>query len=339
MSGFGYSPIDNAVSVIAKNATTVGGSEQAGKYVQTNEDGILDTTLVKDIHGNAETATKLAVSRTISINGAVEGSGSFDGGGNVEIITTPAGVTSLIDGLATQEAVDELKGRAHVPKRQTVLQGKMNYSANGAAFIDLVTGQLKLNLLATEVPLICTIADGFDILYGQKDYIFGFNQDVIEAWALPANKSFLQLYIEYDPTTKTASFGYTEHKTQYSNPSSPVVGQHWFDKDNLFIMQQWNGTAWDKKLRLFVGEATTDASSVTSVTCYAIQGSSVVISNVLAADQVQTLSHNLGRKPNKLGISLLCIWGLALGTRCLLFRTMLTKRVRGVGSLLLIQVI
>jgi len=38
--------------------------------------------------GNADTATKLATARTISLTGAVTGSGSFDGSGNLSIATT-----------------------------------------------------------------------------------------------------------------------------------------------------------------------------------------------------------------------------------------------------------
>lgn len=175
-----------------------------------------------------------------------------------------------------QGAINELKGlvdlgRIHVPVRQTVLQGKFNYSERRPIFISEVPGQLKLNLWATEVPLICTICDGFDI-YGQKDYVFAFTQDIPEAWTLPSNKSFLQLYIEYNPTTKTATFGYTEVLSVWDYPSAPTIDMHWIDKDNLWIVQQWNGTAWEKKYRLMVGECTTDASSVTSVICYAIQG-------------------------------------------------------------------
>ena len=41
-----------------------------------------------DLKGNADTATKLATSRTISLTGSVTGSGSFDGSGNLSIATT-----------------------------------------------------------------------------------------------------------------------------------------------------------------------------------------------------------------------------------------------------------
>jgi len=44
--------------------------------------------IVGALDGNASTATKLATARTISLTGAVTGSGSFDGSGNLSIATT-----------------------------------------------------------------------------------------------------------------------------------------------------------------------------------------------------------------------------------------------------------
>ena len=41
-----------------------------------------------NFYGNADTATKLATARTISLTGSVTGSGSFDGSGNLSIATT-----------------------------------------------------------------------------------------------------------------------------------------------------------------------------------------------------------------------------------------------------------
>ena len=40
------------------------------------------------LNGNADTATKLATARTISLTGSVTGSGSFDGSGDLSIATT-----------------------------------------------------------------------------------------------------------------------------------------------------------------------------------------------------------------------------------------------------------
>lgn len=48
-----------------------------------------------NILGNAATASRLQNARTISLTGAVTGSGSFDGSGNLSIATTSSSITSL----------------------------------------------------------------------------------------------------------------------------------------------------------------------------------------------------------------------------------------------------
>lgn len=53
-----------------------------------------------NLTGNADTASKLATSRTISLTGAVTGSGNFDGSGNLSIATS-ANNASLGQGRGT----------------------------------------------------------------------------------------------------------------------------------------------------------------------------------------------------------------------------------------------
>ena len=63
-------------------------------------------------------------------------------------------------------------------------------------------------------------------------------------------------------------------------------------------MYRYNGSSWDEHQRVFVGEATTDGSSVTSVTTYALRGyySSGRFA-VASANATYTKSHNLGVEP------------------------------------------
>ena len=49
---------------------------------------VVNSSITASLNGNASTATKLATARTISITGAVTGSGSFDGNGNLSISTS-----------------------------------------------------------------------------------------------------------------------------------------------------------------------------------------------------------------------------------------------------------
>lgn len=57
--------------------------------------------------GNAATATKLATARTISLSGAVTGSGSFDGGGNLSIATRVSGGNTYLSENVYQETILE----------------------------------------------------------------------------------------------------------------------------------------------------------------------------------------------------------------------------------------
>ena len=65
---------------VSKSGDTMTGNLTAPKFIG-------------DLQGKADTATKLATARTISLTGAVTGSGSFDGSGNLSISTTAANHT------------------------------------------------------------------------------------------------------------------------------------------------------------------------------------------------------------------------------------------------------
>lgn len=76
---------DNSLSLIADNQT----DDKVIAY-KILQDGTVSFTkdIVGSLSGNATSATKLATARTISLTGAVTGSGSFDGSANLSITTT-----------------------------------------------------------------------------------------------------------------------------------------------------------------------------------------------------------------------------------------------------------
>ena len=59
----------------------------------------LPSTIKASLSGNASTATKLQSAKTISINGAVLGSASFDGSSNITITTTANDITNIVKSL------------------------------------------------------------------------------------------------------------------------------------------------------------------------------------------------------------------------------------------------
>jgi hypothetical protein len=68
--------------------------DQSGSFAAVNitATNVTATTVNGRLIGNADTATKLATARTIGITGAVTGSASFDGSGNISIATVTNGI-------------------------------------------------------------------------------------------------------------------------------------------------------------------------------------------------------------------------------------------------------
>lgn len=225
------------------------------------------------------------------------------------IVNTPSGDITAEN---TQEAINQIAsfvsmGRIHAPVRQAVLSGLVDNDTKQANFLQIGTG-LSVNILASITPLILAFAYGFDSNYGQIDYISSITSDQTAFWSnLPANKSFLQLYIDRNLSTGVLTGGYTERETVYDVAPSHFNTQHWYDENNTCLMKISNGTSWSNIQRIMVGECITGASSVTSVMTYAIQNKSIVESATLTALQLQTFSHYLGRTPIKRDVSLVCI--------------------------------
>lgn len=173
----------------------------------------------------------------------------------------------------------------HIPVRQTVLQGSTDYLYQSST--------LRVDFANTNIPAILTFADGYDI-FGQVDYIVKI-QGTQNAWPnLPTN-STLFLWVEADVLNNTLSFGYSAIPPVYSKLTPATIADtHWFDL-NSYKMKRYNGTAWEEKRRLFVGECTTGASNTTSLVSYAIQGRYESIwTEFTTLGSTRTFSHNLG---------------------------------------------
>ncbi len=72
----------------------------------------------------------------------------------------------------------------------------------------------------------------------------------------------------------------------------------WFDT-NQYRMYKFVAPGWEACQRLFVGEATTDGSSVTSLRSYAYNGRTVVSQDTIASKVTYVKDHNLGCVPNR----------------------------------------
>lgn len=215
---------------------------------------------------------------------------------SVNVINTPAGDITADN---TQAAINELNvlanlGRVHIPVRQTVLHGLTDTEAGTPVFLQIGSG-LAVSIAATLTPLIIAFAYNFDSNYGALDYIGKVTADVTGAWSsLPANQT-CYLYIDRNIVSGALTYSYSLFAPAYQNlaPATPSTDQHWFDL-NSFYMKRYNGTVWENKQRVFVGECVTGASSVTSVICYALQGKWDSGWFPVAANTGYTTEHKIG---------------------------------------------
>lgn len=158
------------------------------------------------------------------------------------------------------------KNSPRVDVRQTVLSGPKD--ANGRAdFLEQGTGlEVVTKNLSTD-PLIMTFGDGFS-RFGQRDVTVQ-NDEALSWDNLPASEAEIFLYVDLleDGTVQT---GHTLLEPVYAlaRPSTPATGQSFYPVSHSHRMEVFDGASWVKKLRIFVGECTTDATNVTSITEY-----------------------------------------------------------------------
>ena len=119
------------------------------------------------ITGNAATATKLQTARTIALSGAVTGSASFDGSGNITITTTSATSNTVLDNRYVKKSGDTMTGHLNFADNVGIhglMAGGSNYwRLTGTGTDDAGVLQLTIGDNAT--------TDYFDIIF--SDYWSG----------------------------------------------------------------------------------------------------------------------------------------------------------------------
>lgn len=136
-----------------------------------------------------------------------------------------------------------------------MLSGAWNFlSSDGLAVI--INGSVN--------PVIMSFADGCGET-GNIDYI-GVVRDKLSAWSLPANNTSY-LYVERsDAGALTYGSTTIAPVEQDSTPQAGAndAGLSWFStlESKMYV---WTGSAWQHKVRLFVGTAKTDGSTVKSI--------------------------------------------------------------------------
>lgn len=142
--------------------------------------------------------------------------------------------------------------------RQRILYGKNN----GGKYSFLSGDGLSVIIDGSNVPIILTLADGFDE-NGAKDYVETINKK-ISAWTLPIN-AISYLFVERN-NAGALSYGSVTTKPVFSAslPSGVATNTHVFNTLEQ-KMYYYNGTEWKAVVRVFVAAVTTNVTSVTKI--------------------------------------------------------------------------
>lgn len=205
-----------------------------------------------------------------------------------------------------------------VPIRQTVLGGPTD--ANGLpSFLPATTTAtlvLSTQNVSSTAPLVATAANGFSAA-GQVDRTGGSTGNV--SWTLPAS-STSYLYLDI---ASNGSFtpGNTTLAPVYQNGGTYSVtnGQFTFNITQM-SGEVGSGAAAAQTFRVFVGEAVTDGTQVSSTVMYAYQGryDSGFTATLPTVNTALPGAHNLGTKPENIDFVLECLTteqGYAVGDR------------------------
>lgn len=198
-------------------------------------------------------------------------------------VATDTEVSSAVAPLATISYVDSITRGGFV--RQTV-QSALVDSNGYANFISIGTG-LSVNISATITNIKLSASGGLI----DRNIIITANTTISGLTASTTN----YLYADIS-STGTVTLGATTlvPNYQFGGTASIVNGQHTFNIGEM-KMYVGNGTTATQVYRVFLGEAVTGASTVTSVINYAINGSydSGWIST-LPQGVTTTKNHNIG---------------------------------------------
>lgn len=142
--------------------------------------------------------------------------------------------------------------------RQRILYGKNN----GGKYSFLSGDGLSVIIDGSNVPIILTLADGFDE-NGAKDYVETINKK-ISAWTLPIN-AISYLFVERN-NAGALSYGSVTTKPVFSAslPSGVATNTHVFNTLEQ-KMYMYNGTEWKNVVRVFAAAVTTNATGVTKI--------------------------------------------------------------------------
>ena len=205
--------------------------------------------------------------------------------------------TEVWDALASRSwVIKELGEVVSVPVRQTVLSGPVdtsgfpNFLPSTAVSLSITTQGLSAT------PLVVAAAAGFGSK-GAIDVVAKISADVIWPGLTASATNFLFIEIE-DTGAVTTGATTLEPVYQQSGSRSTVSGRATFNVAEM-SMTVGNDSIAEKKLRVYIGEAVTNSSSVVSTVSYAYQGKYQSTDTAISAGTYTNKNHNLGVKPTR----------------------------------------
>jgi hypothetical protein len=149
----------------------------------------------------------------------------------------------------------------NIPTRNTVIQGPVDISGN-------------LTLFAGGSGLACDLSECIVTWMGGNNGTVGAIDIIAEIpsttgfWSGLPQDSTINLYIDFNDNTDTATGGYSTIAPVYQNYApSHSAGKHWLDYNKGQVWES-NGSVFTQKYRVFVGTATTNTLGVTAVSVY-----------------------------------------------------------------------
>ncbi len=198
---------------------------------------------------------------------------------------------------------------ANVPTRQTVLSGP--FDASGfPSFLPATSGSLSLTSqnITSGSPLVVTSANGIGI--GARvaaDDRIGVSTANLTWAGLTANTTnYLYVDIAADGSLTSGSTTLAPNY-QFGGARSTTSGQATFNIQEMW-MTVGNGASAVVTRRVFVGEAVTNASTVTSTVAYAYQGryQAAFVATLPGPGVNINFNHNLGVQPDNYQIEVKC---------------------------------
>lgn len=183
-------------------------------------------------------------------------------------------------------------GAAGVPVRQTVLGGPVD-SSGYPSFLPAAAGSLSITSqnITSSAPFVAAAANGF----GSAGAVDRTGQSTANlTWSSLTANSTNYLYVDVAANgTLTPGSTTLAPSYQFGGTRSTTNGQATFNTQEM-RMTAGNGSSAVQTYRVFVGEAVTNASTVTSTVAYAYQGKYKKSGLALSVGMNTNMAHNIG---------------------------------------------